>query len=142
MRGWLIAVLLFLPVVAGPALGAEEPDEDHVQLCPVISPELARKAADEVKGHGACAVVCRGCGCKGGPGYRGPRGCVGWAELIRVCGPPPHASCTRECAIVQPGCRGRAWLKTFAAGLGLAAGLAFVPAQEDEKAQEDRERSR
>lgn len=130
VRVLMTASLFILLAIAGRLSAiAAELDEDHVQVCPVISPELARKAADEVKGHGSCSGVCRGCGCKGGPGYRGPRGCVGWADLIRVCGPPPHANCTRECAIVRPGCRGRAWLKSFAAELGLGSGLAFVPAQ-------------
>ncbi|MEP9356788.1 hypothetical protein ABLE93_24970 [Xanthobacter sp. KR7-65] len=40
---------------------------------------------------------CRGCGCKGGPGYRGPDGrCVGFADLARVCGSPPTARCVFE----------------------------------------------
>jgi hypothetical protein len=40
---------------------------------------------------------CRGCGCKGGPGYRGPDGhCVGFRALDRVCGIPPTERCTFE----------------------------------------------
>ena len=40
---------------------------------------------------------CRGCGCKGGPGYRGPDGrCVGFRELAKVCGPQPERRCTFE----------------------------------------------
>lgn len=40
---------------------------------------------------------CRGCGCKGGPGYRGPDGrCVGFRDLARVCGPQPELRCTFE----------------------------------------------
>lgn len=40
---------------------------------------------------------CTGCGCKGGPGYRGPNGqCVGYAQLARVCGTPPTTRCTFE----------------------------------------------
>jgi hypothetical protein len=36
------------------------------------------------------AVACDGCGCRGGPGYRGPDGhCVGWAKLNKICGSPP-----------------------------------------------------
>ena len=53
---------------------------------------------------------CRGCGCRGGPGYRGPDGrCVGFRELARVCGKPPERRCVfenapgtganRECAL-------------------------------------------
>jgi hypothetical protein len=43
------------------------------------------------------AQVCSGCGCRGGPGYRGPDGnCVGWKVLSRVCGTPPTTRCTPE----------------------------------------------
>ena len=53
---------------------------------------------------------CRGCGCKGGPGYRGPDGkCVGFRNLLKVCGNPPETRCVfenapgtganRECAL-------------------------------------------
>jgi len=53
---------------------------------------------------------CKGCGCKGGPGYRGPDGrCVGFKQLTKVCGNPPESRCTfenapgtgenRECAL-------------------------------------------
>ena len=41
--------------------------------------------------------ACRGCGCKGGPGYRGPDGqCVGYRDLERVCGDPPTSRCIFE----------------------------------------------
>lgn len=54
--------------------------------------------------------ACKGCGCKGGPGYRGPDGrCVGFKQLAKVCGTPPETRCTfenapgtsenRECAL-------------------------------------------
>ncbi len=44
------------------------------------------------------ALACDGCGCRGGPGYRGPDGhCVGWAKLNKVCGNPPDpARCAYE----------------------------------------------
>lgn len=43
------------------------------------------------------APPCRGCGCKGGPGYRGPNGrCVGWKELARVCGAVLPGACKAE----------------------------------------------
>lgn len=45
----------------------------------------------------AAEDVCKGCGCKGGPGYRGPNGqCVGWAQLNKVCGTPPSTRCGAE----------------------------------------------
>jgi hypothetical protein len=62
--------------------------------------------------HAACPdrPACRGCGCKGGPGYRGPDGkCVGFKTLYKVCGNPPETRCAfenapgtganRECAL-------------------------------------------
>ena len=40
---------------------------------------------------------CSGCGCRGGPGYRDGDGkCVGHRELVRRCGPAPHAGCAFE----------------------------------------------
>ena len=43
------------------------------------------------------AQSCSGCGCKGGPGYRGPDGkCVGWAALKKTCGTPPTERCSAE----------------------------------------------
>lgn len=63
----------------------------------------------------ACAVdptPCRGCGCKGGPGWRhiASGRCVGFRELASKCGAPPSSElCTfenapgtganRECAL-------------------------------------------
>jgi hypothetical protein len=44
---------------------------------------------------GACQ--CTGCGCKGGPGFRGPTGrCVSYKQLDTVCGSPPTTRCTFE----------------------------------------------
>ena len=43
------------------------------------------------------ACRCVGCGCKGGPGWRGQNGqCVSHASLTRDCGSPPSARCTYE----------------------------------------------
>ena len=43
------------------------------------------------------AFACSGCGCRGGPGYRGPNGqCVGWDRLHRICGSPPTTRCSAE----------------------------------------------
>jgi hypothetical protein len=40
---------------------------------------------------------CTGCGCEGGPGYRGPNGkCVSWMSIGKVCGSPPSQRCTAE----------------------------------------------
>ena len=43
---------------------------------------------------------CKGCGCKGGPGWRGPEGtCISQAKLAAICGSPAGAPCTREAAV-------------------------------------------
>ena len=40
---------------------------------------------------------CQGCGCKGGPGWRGQDGqCVSHANLTKDCGSPPSTRCTYE----------------------------------------------
>ena len=62
--------------------------------------------------------ACHGCGCKGGPGYRAPDGhCVGFNELVEVCGNPPTTFCVfenapgtganRECALAKPAVKKR-----------------------------------
>src|ERR1041384_2039895 len=68
-------------------------------------------AASEVWAQGCpYRPPCRGCGCRGGPGYRGPDGnCVGFKDLDKVCGVPPTENCVfenapgtganRECAL-------------------------------------------
>jgi hypothetical protein len=51
-----------------------------------------------------CYVLpkCRGCGCRGGPGYRffdaqSSKGrCVGYRELDKLCGVPPETRCVYE----------------------------------------------
>ena len=57
---------------------------------------------------------CKGCGCKGGPGYRvnATGKCVGFKALKAKCGDPPPLRCTfenapgtglnRECALARP----------------------------------------
>jgi hypothetical protein len=43
------------------------------------------------------ACRCKGCGCKGGPGWRGPDGfCVPQGKLADICGSPPAAPCKQE----------------------------------------------
>ena len=117
LRVLLVACALF----AAPAVKAQD-DEDHRRVCPLLTEELVRAIMPAVSGHGGCAVRCSGCGCKGGPGYRDAGGqCVGYANLIARCGPPPHRGCQAECAPVAEGCdHGRVWLKGFLTGQGLA----------------------
>jgi hypothetical protein len=45
------------------------------------------------------ACRCKGCGCKGGSGWRGPDGfCVASNKLTDICGSPPSAPCKLEAA--------------------------------------------
>jgi hypothetical protein len=116
-------VILSLVATLFAASGPARANEDIITACPVMSSELVKRVAAEISGKGQCKAVCKGCGCKGGPGYREPssRRCVGFAELIKTCGPPPHKACTRECYPVQATCaaQGRSWLKVFATSIGL-----------------------
>jgi hypothetical protein len=42
---------------------------------------------------------CKGCGCKGGSGWRGPDGfCVSQGNLAEVCGTPAGTPCKQEAA--------------------------------------------
>ena len=65
-----------------------------VLMVPFLSP------VDPALGHSLCVLDggrCRGCGCKGGPGYRAPNGrCVSFKRLEKVCGAYPHRRCAFE----------------------------------------------
>ena len=55
-----------------------------------VEPSVALAACPE-------RPACSGCGCQGGPGYRGPdHKCVGYRNLDKVCGSPPTLHCTFE----------------------------------------------
>ena len=61
-----------------------------VRAAPIIFAVLMLGAGHE-------AAACEGCGCRGGPGYRGPDGkCVAWDHLDSICGKPPTKHCSRE----------------------------------------------
>lgn len=127
-----IANTIILPVVLIAFVCSGAPSRaDGEALCPSMSEVLVSKVAAWIKGKGQCKAYCTGCGCKGGPGFRDSQGnCVRWAEVITKCGLSPHRGCRRECHPVVPACAdhayGVAWLKTFAAGVGLA--VEFLPA--------------
>ena len=71
--------------------------------CVVLTREKAKEIAKV--GGSKCKVSCKGCGCKGGPGYRNSQGkCVSYANLIKDCGEAPHLRCVRECTPVVEGC--------------------------------------
>jgi len=47
----------------------------------------------------ADACRCKGCGCKGGSGWRGPDGfCVSKSKLADICGTPAGSPCKEEAA--------------------------------------------
>ncbi len=49
--------------------------------------------------HADDACRCKGCGRKGGPGWRGPDGaCVSRSALATTCGTPAGAPCKQESA--------------------------------------------
>jgi hypothetical protein len=78
-RLWLAAIGL-LAVTASVDARTKKPEHEKAQVC------------GRLLGSG----FCNQCGCKGGPGYRGPsRNCVGW-DAIGKCGNPPSAGCTAE----------------------------------------------
>jgi hypothetical protein len=116
----VIRVLCFIGVLFCAFAARAQDDEDRRRVCPLLTEELLRIVVPEVTGHGRCDVRCTGCGCQGGPGYRDQQGhCVGYANLIQKCGPPPHSLCRPECAPVVPGCdHGRVWLKAVLARAG------------------------
>jgi hypothetical protein len=91
VRGFAASLLAFALIAAGPALAANCPERPR----------------------------CQGCGCKGGPGYRGPdKKCVGFRNLDEVCGVPTTTHCifenapgtgaNRECALAPKRERGGA----------------------------------
>ena len=58
---------------------------------------MVRLAAVAIFLGATTALACQGCGCRGGPGYRGPDGkCVGWENIGRICGSPPTTHCNPE----------------------------------------------
>jgi hypothetical protein len=80
--------------------------------CPLVTPELRRQVLAATNGAERCKIKCSGCGCKGGPGYRAPREppgtkgqCVGYKNILSICGPPPHTLCHRECATIVAVCK-------------------------------------
>ena len=59
-------------------------------------PKSADHAKAQVCGRLLGSGFCNQCGCKGGPGYRGPDNhCVGW-DGIGKCGSPPSKNCRAE----------------------------------------------
>lgn len=139
-KSWTITSLVIFAIFAGrqPVWAQSSPDvptEDQQRLCPLVAQEFVAKILQAMKGMEQCKVWCSGCGCKGGPGYRSKATdhCVGWAEIVSVCGPPPHEGCSRECEPVVAGCTGRAWIKALAAKLGST--VTFLPGEKREKAR-------
>lgn len=105
----LWAVVIIMTSAVNVALAQRSATTQIATLtCPLIPAELAKAAAKAVDGKGRCGLGCTGCGCLGGPGYRGSDGqCVSFKSIIRICGPPPHAACKRECRTPILECRDR-----------------------------------
>jgi len=77
--------------------------------CFNATPQLARLYSLIRKRYPTCKIKCKGCGCKGGPGYRkiyrNANGqCIGYEDLINKCGNKPHKKCRPECEPVIIGC--------------------------------------
>lgn len=126
--GWFVFIAASLALLIPSAqaqLAPPAPSPDANLLSSLQCLQVPKSLAAHVMalGLGHCQSSCKGCGCNGGPGYRGPpepkapKGkCVGFADINRICGPPPHQACTAECTHVQPDClgHGRAWLAVHA----------------------------
>jgi hypothetical protein len=82
--GWRRRMKLSVLAVAALAFG--------VWAWLVVSPESSPRFAAT-----GSVCYCQGCGCKGGPGWRGQNGqCVSRANLTKDCGSPPSMRCTHE----------------------------------------------
>lgn len=114
--------------------------EDAARLCPLVPEKLVGLIAKQAEGQARCEIRCEGCGCKGGPGYRKNTKCVGWSELIKECGPPPHARCSAECEPVVAGCSGRAWIKDLATKAGVT--VQFAKGEKRDKSAEGNGRTK
>jgi hypothetical protein len=125
----LIGIGFFGALATSPSAQQPLPNAS-VSACPVMTPELTALAKTHV-GRGQCRSGCKGCGCKGGPGFRerGSRKCVGWVDVIAKCGPPPHPNCVRECVPAKPECEnnGLAWFRSLVASAGLT--LSVLPSE-------------
>lgn len=85
----------------------------HRAICGIAILALAVAVVLLEQSHARCPErpPCKGCGCKGGPGYRinATGKCAGFKALERQCGNPPTLRCTfenapgtglnRECAL-------------------------------------------
>ena len=86
------------------------PASTHAQdapgpACFTGTPERAAALAKARKGSGGCGLKCKGCGCRGGPGYRNRTGrCVSYKRLRKECGPPPYLGCTAKCQPAPKDC--------------------------------------
>lgn len=97
-----LVVVLSIAVSLAPAKAQESP----VPGCFTGSLQRAAELAKERQGSGGCGVVCKGCGCRGGPGYRNAKGhCVSYKRFVKECGPPPYLKCKAECVPAPKNCQ-------------------------------------
>jgi hypothetical protein len=93
-----IAYLILLLFVGNAKLHAQ------TTTCFVGDEQLANVHA-EAQRKSKCRIVCKGCGCKGGPGYLDKyKRCVQFSDLNQRCGPPPHSKCKPVCAPLDKRC--------------------------------------
>jgi hypothetical protein len=124
IASWFWLAVVFVAAPAAAQRGPEAP----TRQCPLITKEIHNLVKATVRE--TCLVGCKGCGCKGGTGFRAKTGqCVGFAEILSKCGPPPHSNCVAECFPTLPSCArlGIDWLKALTAGAGIT--LLFVPSE-------------
>ena len=66
-------------------------------VSPPAAPMPLAFTSSSPRSAAADSCRCHGCGCKGGPGWRGQNGqCVSHANLTKDCGSPPSTRCTYE----------------------------------------------
>lgn len=100
MWRWLVIALCIVM-----SLGVAQAEDVTAPNCFTGSPQRAAELAKARRASGGCGVVCKGCGCRGGPGYRNAKGrCVSYKRLVKECGPPPYLKCDAECVPAPKNC--------------------------------------
>lgn len=70
-----------------------------------VRPQQQSEASIAARCTFKCAAFCKGCGCRGGTGYRKPDGnCAGCEEFPTRCGPAPHSRCKFEGTPIDERC--------------------------------------
>jgi hypothetical protein len=123
MRRFSICTLVFCAFAIFGWVGAVSSSEG----CFEGNRQQARESGQQRLGF-VCQGFCRGCGCKGGPGYRKSNGqCATIPDIAGgACGSDPAFSkCSRECAPLMAGCQ-RANLPAVTPPLEIDRGLRLI----------------